>query len=285
MDHILIMVEAIDFIEANLKKPITIADMADAVSYSLYYFCRTFNQITQQTPYDYLIRRRLTEAAHELVNTEKKIIQIALEYKFNNPETFSRAFKRMFSVQPNQYRKRGSALSNILMGKITQPYLQHLNKGDFLRSQLEDRESFQVVGLMAWEKNGPNVPSELWKNLSSVLQDGSVAVESCHFFGISWSITPEKVNERCYFLGYEIKGLTPHGPRLTQKTIPASRYARFIHKGITKEIPLSLFYIHHTWLPKSGHHVSQPFLIEEFGPEGPSSDHPGSERNLLLPIQ
>lgn len=82
--------QAVDFIEDNLKEAIAVADVADAVSYSLYHFCRTFNQATHHTPYDYLMRRRLSLAAQELLQTDKKIIEIALDYQFNSPETFSR---------------------------------------------------------------------------------------------------------------------------------------------------------------------------------------------------
>ena len=63
------MFKAIEFIENNLKREITVADIADAVCYSLYHFCRTFNGAVHHTPYDYLMRRRLSDAARALVET------------------------------------------------------------------------------------------------------------------------------------------------------------------------------------------------------------------------
>ncbi len=41
-----LMAQAIDFIEAHLQEDITVSDIAAAVSYSIYHFCRTFNQVT-----------------------------------------------------------------------------------------------------------------------------------------------------------------------------------------------------------------------------------------------
>ena len=77
------MYAAVEFIEANLRSPIRVADMAASVSYSLYHFCRTFNAAVRHTPYDYLMRRRLTESARELVESDRKIIDIACDYQFN----------------------------------------------------------------------------------------------------------------------------------------------------------------------------------------------------------
>ena len=68
--------QAIDFIERNLQRDISVADMAASVSYSIYHFCRTFNKITHHTPYDYLMRRRLSESARELMVSDRKIIEV-----------------------------------------------------------------------------------------------------------------------------------------------------------------------------------------------------------------
>jgi AraC family transcriptional regulator len=130
MSNIPAMIQAVEFIEDNLTEDIAVADVADAVSYSLYHFCRMFNSVIHHTPYDYLMRRRLSESARELVETNKKIIEIAFDYQFNSPETYSRAFKRMFSVQPYQWRKRESIDRRSLMSRLTAEHIQHMNKGD-----------------------------------------------------------------------------------------------------------------------------------------------------------
>ena len=117
--HLAAACAAIDFIEDNLKESITVADMAEAASYSLYHFCRTFASVTHHTPYDYLMRRRLSESARELAESERRIIDIALDFGFNNPETYSRAFKRMFGLQPTECRKQGGIERRLLMSRLT----------------------------------------------------------------------------------------------------------------------------------------------------------------------
>ena len=104
MSHLTAICRAVDFVEDNLTEVITVADMAAAASYSLYHFSRTFNHVVHHTPYDYFMRRRLSESARQLAETDRKIIDIALDYQFNNPETYSRAFRRMFGVQPSRWK-------------------------------------------------------------------------------------------------------------------------------------------------------------------------------------
>ncbi len=72
MTHLETMSAAIDFMEAHLQDEITLADVADTVSYSLYHFSRVFSETVHHTPYDYLMRRRLSESAHDLLETDKK---------------------------------------------------------------------------------------------------------------------------------------------------------------------------------------------------------------------
>lgn len=76
------IVRAIDVMEDHLREPITLAEVAEAISYSLYHFCRTFARATHHTPYDYLIRRRLSEAARALLRTDQRIGEVAADYQF-----------------------------------------------------------------------------------------------------------------------------------------------------------------------------------------------------------
>ncbi|MBT7191835.1 MAG: helix-turn-helix transcriptional regulator [Anaerolineae bacterium] len=123
---------AIEFIEKHLKDEISVGDIAASAGYSLYHFIRVFNQTVQHSPYDYLIRRRLSEAALELRASDRRIIDISMDYCFQNHETFSRAFKRMFAVQPSQWRSKKNVQSWLLLPRLSMEYLRHINKKDFL---------------------------------------------------------------------------------------------------------------------------------------------------------
>ena len=175
---------ALDFLEGHLQEEITVGDIADAAGYSLYHFIRTFNQVVQHSPYDFLMRRRLTEAARELLVTDRRILDIALDYCFHSHETFSRAFKRMFDIQPSQWPDQYAEKKGIILPALSKVYLAHINHQDFLFPEIITTES--------------------------------------------------------------------------------GRQVRFFHLGPDRNLPLTLSYIHHTWLPQAEVCLVYPPSAEHF---------------------
>lgn len=108
-DTLATVARAVAFVEDRLQADITVADMAAEAGYSLFHFSRVFADTTGFTPYDYLMRRRVTEAAAALLGSEDRVIDVALEYRFGSPETFCRAFRRVFECTPTEYRAGGTA--------------------------------------------------------------------------------------------------------------------------------------------------------------------------------
>lgn len=117
---------ALDTIEANLCEALTVADVASAVSVSLFHFSRSFSRATGHGPYDYLMRRRLCAAAGDLTAADEKIIDIAFKYQFQAAETFSRAFRRMFGLSPREARAGDRIDSRLLWGRPSEDYLTFL---------------------------------------------------------------------------------------------------------------------------------------------------------------
>lgn len=300
MNQLEAMIQAVDFIETHLQETIQVADIADAVSYSLYHFCRTFNSLIHHTPYDYLIRRRLSESARELAITDKKIIDIAFEYRFNNPETFSRAFKRMFGVQPNQWKKQQRSQSgdlaelafhrNSLLSRLTAAHIYHINKGDYLHPKLVEKDAFIVAGLMCLVDDCPADIVRLDFLLRQLLESAGYQVEARVFYGITTYPNP---SGSFHLIGIEVDQIMidhPDSlpPELVIKSISAQRYARFIHKGLYQDFPLTRDYIYQTWLPQSGQHISMPLEIVCYGSQAiiqnERSETSTAEWPIYLPI-
>jgi len=281
MSHLAAISKALDFVEDNLKKEISVADMADAAGYSLYHFSRTFNGVVHHTPYDYLMRRRLSESTRDLVETDRRIIDVAFDYCFNSPETFSRAFKRMFGVQPSQWKEQRRVDERFLMCRWTLEHLEHINKGDYLKPVPEEKDAFHVAGVMTLVQNGPKVILQLWEILAQELAGMRGARNYC---GITWY--PEEWKERGFFYMAAVEidpAETPHSA-LVVKAIPSSRYARFVHKGGRGDFGLTLDYIYQTWLPKSGEHLARPLEIEWYGQALGNLDGEEAEWKVYIPI-
>ena len=325
------MYAAVEFIEANLKQPIRVADIAESVGYSLYHFCRTFNATVRHTPYDYLMRRRLSESACKLVRSERKIIDIAYDYQFNNPETYSRAFRRMFAIQPSQWRHRGLIEERRLMPRFSLAYLEHINRGNHLKPVLVEKEAFQLAGVIALVEADRAVTEQLWRILTQELESLGIKperlsekMESCHserlegaknlvpdesggdssvaalpqndingsfqipienYYGVIWYPKDGERNHYFYLAGIEAPTIDITHSALVVKSLPGSKYARFIHKGSSKDLPYTLDYIHHTWLPKSGEQLAHPFELEAYQGEIGKWDQEGAEWGIYIPIE
>ena len=293
MSNLTAIFEAVEFIEAHLREEIAVADIADAVGYSLYHFCRTFNGVIHHTPYDYLMRRRLSESAQELIETDRKIIEIAFDYQFNSPETYSRAFKRMFGTQPNQWRKQGTIDRRFLMSRLTLEYIQHINKGDYLKPVLEERDALRVVGVMTLVKDDRAVMAQqcaqqyaqLWEILAQELERMGNEGELGDYYGIASYPRGWSEHGFFYMAAVAVEGAKTLGASLVARTIPPSKYARFVHKGPAKDLGLTLDYIYQTWLPRSGERLACPLEIEHRGQDFRDADDQDSERVIYIPIQ
>lgn len=55
---------------------------------------------------EYVTKRRMTEAAKALINSEETVTDIAMRYSYQSPEAFNRAFKRIWNMNPSEYRKK-----------------------------------------------------------------------------------------------------------------------------------------------------------------------------------
>ena len=124
MDTIL---RVIQFVENNLRSPISVKDMATEAGYSPYYFCTLFSQFTNHSPYDYLIRRRMTQAGKQLVNTDFRVVDVAYEFQFESHEGFTRAFGRIFGKPPNTIKQNQCLPYLACLEPLTDGHLQSLD--------------------------------------------------------------------------------------------------------------------------------------------------------------
>ncbi len=94
-------------IHTHYSETIRLKDLAEKVNMSEEHFCRFFKQMTKKTPIAYMNQYRMHKAAQLLAETDRKIVEIALEVGFESISYFISVFKRQFDMTPNQYRKNG----------------------------------------------------------------------------------------------------------------------------------------------------------------------------------
>lgn len=264
MRDLLSIHHALELIEARLRDEVSVAEMAEAAGYSLYHFIRTFDQIVYHTPYNYLIRRRLSEAAYELIHSNRRVIDIALDYRFGNPETFSRSFKRLFGMQPSQWRERGVLPYQKLMPPLSLAYLEHIHRSDFQKPEISDVPARYVTGLMARISGQPGEVEQLWRSLGRVLEGQPPRESPASFFGVI-SYLEDSTAESFYLATVEMPAPNLTAPHLVNRILPEGKYVCMTHCGLAETLPLTLTYLYHTWLPRAGLQPSYPLEIMALG--------------------
>lgn len=96
----------IKYINKNFKRKITLDKLSKESGYNSSYVSQLFKSYLGINFYEYLTRIRLREATLELSKSEKKILDIALEYGFPDIKAFTVAFKESFGKSPTEYRKK-----------------------------------------------------------------------------------------------------------------------------------------------------------------------------------
>lgn len=101
--------EAIGYIQRNYGCEIHIRDLSRIANMSEGHFCRFFKKIVLKTPVEYINYYRVMKAAALLKNTDRKVLDIAMEVGFNNFSYFIGRFRQYMQTTPARYRKASEA--------------------------------------------------------------------------------------------------------------------------------------------------------------------------------
>ncbi|HCS38001.1 MAG TPA: hypothetical protein DIW44_00240 [Anaerolineaceae bacterium] len=255
VDQVVVIFQAIEFIESHLKEDIDVAQIADAAGYSLFHFMRKFNQVVHHTPYDYLMRRRLTEAAKALIRSDLRIIDIAQDFGFNDQETFSRVFRKMFQMTPSQCRKENGIPFQFLLQPKTLAELKFINSDHFCTPLVTEAEDLTLLGLMTLldenDKRAANLKRHVCLDFLSLgsFQDHATVYE------IEFNMNQE-TRRRYFFVGAEKNQIHQPSPLLVSQTVHRGRFVKM--EVPESELSLALAYLHTTWIPRVG-------LVENMG--------------------
>ena len=141
MEMIRSLQQAVEYMEEHLLEAITYQDVARHLHLSNYHFHKTFSLVTGMTVGEYLRKRRISLAGEELATSRKKVIDVALKYGYETPESFTKAFTRFHGITPRTLRTTGGELKqfNPLLIKIS------VEGGRSMEYRLEQREGFRLL--------------------------------------------------------------------------------------------------------------------------------------------
>lgn len=101
------------------NEEITLKRISDSLGYSEFYVSRRFKEVSGMQFRDYLRYRRLAFALKDVRDTDKSLLDIALDYGFSSHEAFTRAFKEAYGIAPSEYRQKPVP---VVMRTIIKPF-------------------------------------------------------------------------------------------------------------------------------------------------------------------
>lgn len=126
-----------DFMEAGLDQPLTVPEIARHACLSTHHFLRMFKHLFQETPHQYLIRRRMERARQMLLHSDAGVTQICFALGFESLGSFSWLFRTRTGVSPEQFRmqaRRGAIVA--APDRSLRPQSRPVESGGSLRLDL-----------------------------------------------------------------------------------------------------------------------------------------------------
>lgn len=96
----------VQFVDANLDQPVSLADLAQVAGLSRMHFAAQFRAATGFRPHEYMLRRRIEQAQDRLASTAEPLVEVALSVGFRTQAHFSTVFKRFAGATPQEWRRQ-----------------------------------------------------------------------------------------------------------------------------------------------------------------------------------
>lgn len=283
--------QAVIYIENHLGYNIKVEDVAKAAGYSYYHLNRQFTAILGESIGSYIKKRRLADASKKLLYSDLKIIDIAIEYGFDSPEAFSRAFKAIYKVSPQSYRQ--NRLDIFIGGKerLDTGLLDHLVRNVTVHPRIVGLPEIRVAGIRGETTLRDNRLRELWDRTNSLYSQIPNRIPGGRSFGICEACaenTLYTMNEDILFTevaGTEVSSFEGLTEPFVQKVIPGGRYAVFTHRGTLRMLPQTFDYIWGTWFLTTKEELDWREDFELYDERFLGYDHPDSEVDLYIPVR
>lgn len=108
------LIEIIEYLEKNYSNEnITTSEIADYVSLTPQYTLKFFKKNFGIGLIDFLNTLRIKKSIGDLIHSNKSIIEISIDYGFNNSKTYHRLFKKIYKISPGEYKKKYSSTNKI----------------------------------------------------------------------------------------------------------------------------------------------------------------------------
>jgi len=262
MDSLKRLNEAIGYIEQNLTSDIDFKEVARIAYCSEYHFQRMFSYLAGVSLSEYIRRRRLSSAAFELINSNMRILDIAIKYGYSSPDSFTRAFQSLHGISPSEARRKCQSLK--AFPRMT--FQLSIQGGNELNYRIVEKEAFHLVGIKKRVPiifNGVNPEiAAMWQSLDlekiNTLKQLS-NVEPIGLLSASTNFSEGRMEEKGeldHYIGVATNKGCPEG--LSKLDVPALTWAVFEAVGPFPDTLQNVWgRIYSEWFPSSNYELAK----------------------------
>jgi AraC family transcriptional regulator len=263
------IIETVGYIEKNLYNKISLDDISLYTGISKYYLHRIFKSLTGESIIEYVQGRKLTCSINELINTNMRIIDIALNYGFDYEQSYIRAFKKCFGHTPLKIRSDQTSLSLILKEKINTNNILSLGNSITYNPQFVFKQKFNLIGIKhkILSKSGDKSANAYGRDFFYNHKDKIIhIIKPQEYFGFTdWSSD----GFIYYIPSVQVSNITNVPEGMTSISIPAHKYVVFRFVGFFRPDDLNgrhlgrlLVQLYRKWIFKSGYKFADTFRFE-----------------------
>lgn len=245
------LVRVMAFIDANLDRDLPLDELAREACFSAFHFHRVFRAMLGMTVAGYVRRRKLVRSARRLADTDDPVVDVALDAGYEAHESFSRAFRAMYSLSPSEFREQ-SRLRQALPLETLEPLIpQPLNGGSDMDISIKNLDPIRVACVRhvgpyadcgpAWQKLCG------WAGQKGLLGPDTLAIGISHDDPASMPAGILRF-DACVSVPDTAQG----EGEVAIRTIPGGRYAVVVHVGPYGGLEKVYKDLYGRWLPEQG---------------------------------
>ena len=282
---------SIKYMEEHLTDDITAEQVAQEVNISPLYFQKGFSILCDISVSEYIRNRRLSLAGRDLRTGDCKVIDAALKYGYDSPDSFTKAFTRFHGITPVQAKLGEGELKEFLPLKL------HVSmKGGFeMECKIVKKAAFTVIGSAKIIKDcdGFKECPKFWDEHNKMKSDCAQTAESRPKSGACLDQTykiPEGPGYFKYMIADDYVPGREYPEKFTTEVIPENTWAVFPCKGAMPEALQSVNQkIFSEWLPQNpDYEVAGNYNIEMYAdaskyPKGTADENYYTE--IWIPVK